>query len=134
MPRPPSSEPTEVELRILRSLWDRGEASAREIHDALQSERKTNYSTTVKMLSVMRDKGLVACDSSVRPQKYRAAQPRSETQRSMLQRLVGHVFDGSTKSLVLQALSDDRPSEQDLAEIRRLLEAMEQEGSGGTER
>ena len=127
MPRPPSSEPTEVELRILRILWDEGEATAREVHDGLQAHKSTNYSTSVKMLGVMREKGLVARDESVRPQLYRSAEPQAHTQRNMLQRLIHHVFDGSAKSVVLQALSDDDMRPEDLEEIRRVLEQMEGE-------
>lgn len=127
MPRPSSTQPTEVELRILRILWEQGSGTAREIHNVLIQERDTNYSTTVKMLSVMLDKNLVKRDGSVRPQIFRAASSQKKTQQSMLKDLVQKVYDGSVGSLVMQALSSKKASQEDLAEIRRLLQKLEGE-------
>jgi len=84
MPRPPSSQPTEVELQILRILWEDGPSSAREIHNRLADIRATNYSTTVKMLSIMREKKLVKRDERVRPQVFRPGATQSRTQRRLL--------------------------------------------------
>ncbi len=86
MPRPSSSQPTEVELRILRILWAQGPSTARQIHNRLAEDRETNYSTTVKMLSVMLDKGLVRRDETVRPRSFgrppRGSGPSSECSRT----------------------------------------------------
>ena len=79
MARPVSTQPTEVELQILRILWEFGPSTAREIHNQLTETKDTNYSTNVKMLSVMLDKGLVKCDQSVRPQVFRAAMTQQRT-------------------------------------------------------
>ena len=124
MPRPSSSQPTEVELQILRSLWGQGPSTAREIHNQLTESRDTNYSTTVKMLSVMLDKGLVRRDESVRPQVFRAAASQQRTQQRMLRDLIHKVFDGSAGSLVLQALASKKASPEELAEIRRVLDEL----------
>ncbi len=125
MARPPSSQPTEVELQILRILWDLGPSTAREVHNHLIEAKDTNYSTTVKMLSIMLDKRLVKRDDSVRPQVYRAATTQDRTQRRMLNELIQKVYDGSAKSLVLQAIASKKTSKEDLEEIRRLIDELE---------
>ena len=124
--RPVSTQPTEVELQILRILWQTGGATARQVHNGLAADeaKSTNYSTTVKMLSVMLDKGLVKRDERATPQVYRAVASRQKTQRRMLRDLIDKVFEGSAKSLVMQALSS-KASQADLAEIRRLLDELE---------
>ena len=125
MPRPVSSQPTEVELQILRILWEIGPATVREIHNRIAEYKETNYATTVKMLVVMLEKRLVSRDDSIRPQIYRAAVTQTKTQRKMLNDLVRKVYDGSTKSLIMQALSSKKASQQDIDEIRELLNEME---------
>ncbi len=124
MPRMPSSQPTEVELQILRILWKRGPSTARQIHNQLAEARDTNYSTTVKMLSVMLEKNLVRRDESVRPQVYRPAATQRRTQLGMLKDLIQNVYDGSAGSLVLQALASQKASPEELAEIRRVLDEL----------
>ncbi len=126
MPRLPSSQPTEVELQILRILWEQGASTARQIHNRLADIRETNYSTTVKMLSVMLDKNLVKRDETVRPQVFRTAATQDRTQKRMLKDLVQKVYNGSVGSLVLQALSSQPSSPGELAEIRRLLNELEE--------
>lgn len=126
MPRPSSTQPTDVELQILRILWEQGASTAREIHNALASERETNYSTTVKMLSVMYDKGMVKRDAEVRPQVFQPVASQEKTQRRMLKNLIEKAYDGSAGSLVLHALSSKKTSPEELAEIRRLLGELEQ--------
>ncbi len=125
MPRQPSSQPTDVELQILRILWERGPSTARQIHNEIAEFRETNYSTTVKMLSVMLDKQLVNRDETVRPQLFRSAATQGRTQQRMLKDLVQKAYDGSVGSLVLQALSSQKSSPEELAEIRRLLNELE---------
>lgn len=127
MARPVSSQPTEVELKILRILWNGNGSTAREIHNGLSKleARDTTYSTTVKMLSVMLEKGLVKRDESVSPQVYRAAATRKITQRKMLGDLIEKVYDGSAHSLVMQALSSRKASQDELAEIRQMLDELE---------
>jgi BlaI family penicillinase repressor len=127
MPRPGSSQPTEVELQILRVLWEQGPSTVRQIHNALSEDKETNYSTTVKMLAVMLEKEIVKRDDSVRPLVYRTVRNQQTTQRSMLRDLIQRAYDGSAGSLVLQALSSERATPDELAEIRRLLNELEGE-------
>ena len=122
MPRYPSSQPTDVELQILEVLWQRGPSTVRQVHNALARERDTGYSTTLKMLQVMREKGLVARDESVRPQIYRAAESRKQTQLQMLDELTQKAFGGSARRLVMRMLSAERVSAEELAEMQRFIE------------
>ena len=127
MARPSSVQPTDVELQILRILWPAGGATAREVHNRLAriEKRDTTYSTTVKMLSVMLEKGLVKRDESATPQIYRSSASRAVTQRKMLRDLIEKVYDGSALSLVMQALSSTRATPEELSEIRRIVEHLE---------
>ena len=129
MPRPAPPQPTEVELRILRILWECGDSTARQVHNRLTEDRETNYSTTVKMLSIMLDKGLVRRDDSVRPQLFRAAVTRKRTQQRILKDVIQTVYNGSAGSLVLQALASKKASSEELAEIRQLLNELEEDAS-----
>ena len=125
MPRPTSTQPTEVEMQILRILWELGPSPVREIHRRLNAAKGTNYSTTVKMLAVMLQKGLVKRDEDAQPHVYRPTLTRAKTGKRMLDDLIEKVYDGSTMSLVLQALSSGKATKEELDEIRRLLDQME---------
>jgi len=127
MARPAPLQPTDVELQILRILWDGGPATVREIHNRIAEYKETNYATTVKMLVVMLDKQLVSRDDSIRPQIYRAAVTQTRTQRKMLNDLVRKVYGGSTKGLIMQALSSKKASKEDIDEIRDLLDEMDEQ-------
>lgn len=120
-----SSQPTAVELEILRILWELGPSPVREIHARLARAKGTNYSTTVKMLAVMLDKGLVRRDDEVRPHVYRAAMTRERAARSYLRDLIEKVYDGSAMSLVLQALAGGKASQAEIDEARKLLDELE---------
>lgn len=129
MARPVSNQPTDVELQILNVLWELGPSPVRAIHNALAAHKETNYSTTVKMLSVMLEKRLVRRDDSVRPQIWRAAVTRQHAQKKMLKGLIQKVYEGSATSLVMQALSSQKSSPQELQEIRQLLDQLEGDNS-----
>jgi len=128
MARPISAQPTEVELQILRILWQRDGVTAREVHNLLAEveARETTYSTTVKMLSVMLEKELVKRDETASPQIYRAAASQKFTQRKMLRDLIEKVYDGSSLSLVMQALSSSRATPEELVEIRKMVQELEE--------
>ncbi len=130
MARRTSPQPTEVEVAILRVLWDRGPSSVRQVHEALSGTRDTGYSTTLKMMQVMFDKGLLKRDESVRPQVYRPAQPEAKTQTQMVDDLVQKVFGGSARKLVLRAVQSEQVSPEELAEIRKLLREMDKPSKG----
>ena len=129
MARPRSTQLTEVELQILNVLWERGPSPVRAIHSKLEAERGTNYSTTVKMLSVMLGKGLLKRDESATPHVYRAAMTRKRAGRRMLDDLVEKVYDGSTMSLVMQALSSGQTSAEEIESLRELLDDLERKQS-----
>ena len=120
-----SSQPTAVELEILRTLWELGPSPVRLVHQRLEADKGTNYSTTVKMLSIMLDKGLVKRDEEASPHIYRATATREKTSKRMLTDLVDKVYAGSTMSLVLQALSSTKATREELDEVRKLLDLME---------
>lgn len=121
MPR----KPTDAELAILRVLWELGPSTVRQIHNRLTQSKDIGYATTVKMLVIMFEKGLVKRDDSVRPQIYRAAISQKRAQQSMLNDLLHKVYDGSAKSLVQQLLSSRKSSPDELREIRELLDELE---------
>lgn len=114
--------PTPVELAILQVLWDLGPSTVRQVHNALRAERDAGYSTTLKMVQVMTEKGLLQKDDSVRPQVYRPAQAREKTQLRLIDELIQRAFAGSASELVLRAASAKRISPGELAEIKKLIE------------
>jgi len=119
--RDPNS-PTPVELAILQVLWQHGPSTVRQIHSALKNERDTGQSTTLKMVQVMTEKGLVLKDESVRPQVYRPARPAEQTQLQLIDELIQRAFGGSASQLVLRAASAKRITPEELAEIRKLVQ------------
>lgn len=119
--------PTEAELAILRVLWDRGPCTVRDVQEALERERGTGYTTALKLLQIMTEKGLVRRDDRQRTHVFEAVLPAEATQRQLVRDLVDRAFGGSAQQLVMQALSAKKASKADLAEIRRLLDALEQE-------
>ena len=121
----PHNALTEVELQILGILWGHGPSPVRVIHERLEAMRGTNYSTTVKMLSVMLQKSLVTRNEDERPHIYRPALTRKAAGRRMMRNLVDRIYEGSTMSLVMQALTTSKPSTDEIAEVRRLLDRME---------
>jgi predicted transcriptional regulator len=125
MARPTATRPTDVELEILVILWDLGPSPVREIHQRLEANKGTNYSTTVKMLAVMLDKGLVKRDERAQPHVYRPAISRKNAGQKMLGEIIERVYEGSTMSLVLQALSSTHATKQELDSVRKLLDEME---------
>jgi len=117
------SKPTDAELAILRVLWERGPSTVREVHDAMAGERTVAYTTTLKTLQVMTEKGLTLREDHRGQHLYGARQAEDETQRHLLADLLDRAFGGSMSKLVIQALATRPASADDLREIRRLLEA-----------
>ena len=120
MPRP-----TDAELEILKVLWRRGPSTVRDVFDSLSESKQTGYTTVLKLMQIMAEKGLVRRDESERAHRYEAALAEEETQRQLVGDLLRRAFDGSAKRLVMQALSAERASADELEEIRRLLDRLE---------
>ena len=121
--KPP--RPTEGELAILRVLWDGGPATVREILHTLNQTKPTGYTTALKLLQIMTEKGLVERDESVRPQIYRPSFPQEQTQRQLVRDLLQRAFGGSVRALVLQALATKKSPPEEFAAIEKLLDRME---------
>jgi BlaI family penicillinase repressor len=119
--------PTEAELPILQVLWERGPLSVRDVMHALNESKPAGYTTVLKQMQIMTDKGLVEKDESCRPQIYRACCSETQTQRQLLSHLVQRAFGGSVKSMVLQALSSRKSTRRDVAEIEKLLDRIEED-------
>ena len=120
-----SSRATDAELAILRVLWDRGEATVREVHEELSRKKPQGYTTVLKFLQIMTEKGLVKRDETSRTHVYRAAAPPERMQRSMVKDLVQKLFAGSTQALVQQALGTGKVTAAEILEIRRTLDSIE---------
>ncbi len=116
---------TDAELAILRVLWERGPSTVREVHEALSRERGTGYTTVLKLMQIMYEKGLVGRDESERAHVYRPLQSEESAQRTMVADLLDRAFGGSATRLVMQVLTARRASPDELAEIRRLLDELE---------
>ncbi|MGK2856541.1 MAG: BlaI/MecI/CopY family transcriptional regulator [Thermoanaerobaculia bacterium] len=118
--------PTDAELAILSVIWKLGSGTVREIHDELLSEQpKTGYTTVLKLLQIMTEKGLVVRDESQRAHVYAPKESEQSTQRRLVRDLLDRAFDGSATALVMQALSSRKASSAELAEIRRMLDTIE---------
>jgi len=117
--------PTGAELQILGVLWDRGPSTVREVHERLAKSRDLGYTTVLKLLQIMAEKGLVRRDESQRAHVYAARIPAEQTQRQLVGDLLDRAFGGSAALLVQQALSSKRPSAQELSRIRVYLDELE---------
>ena len=125
MMKPERPRPTEAELNILRVLWENGPLSVRAVLQKLNEQKPTGYTTVLKLMQIMTDKGLVERDESCRPQIYRPRDTQARTQRRLLSHLLEGVFGGSTKAMVMQALSEKKTSARDLQDIEKLLDRIE---------
>lgn len=123
MSKPPGiPRPTDAELAILRVLWQRGASTVRQVHDELQRDRSAAYTTALKLLQIMTEKGLVRRDETDRTHVYQARYSEEQTQRQLVRDLLDRAFGGSASKLVMQALNARRASSDELSEIRRLID------------
>ena len=124
-PTPQSPRPTDAELEILRVLWSLGPCTVRQVHDELSPKRDVGYTTMLKLMQIMTDKGLLLRNESQRSHVYRARQKETVTQKQLVKDLVSRAFGGATEKLVIQALSSKKATAQEIADIRKLLDEME---------
>ena len=126
MPKMSLLRPTDTELDILRVLWQRGPSTVREVQETMNEMKPTGYTTVLKMLQIMTDKGLVRRDERQRAHVYEAKLAQEQTQRQIVTDLLERVFDGSATSLVMQALATKKKaSDKELAEIRKMIAEFE---------
>jgi predicted transcriptional regulator len=123
MAHPP--KPTDAELDILAVLWARGPVTVRDVHEAIARRKPTQYTTVLKLLQIMTEKGLVTRDEKQRAHVYAASRPREWTQKQLAGDLLQRAFNGSAPSLMMGALSARKASKEDLSELRRLLDDYE---------
>ena len=114
-------KPTDAELSLLRVLWERGPSTVRQVAEAL--DRATGYTTVLKVLQIMTEKGLVVRDETSRTHIYAAAFSQDQTQRQLVSDLLERAFGGSATQLVLQALASNKATPEELAEIRKLIDS-----------
>jgi BlaI family transcriptional regulator, penicillinase repressor len=119
--------PTDAELAILSVLWERGPSTVRDVHDELNRHTATGYTTVLKLLQIMTEKGLVVRDETQRAHIYEARYSEQKTQRQLLSDLVDRAFGGSAAKLVMQALSGRKANPDELTLIRNLLDRLEGE-------
>jgi predicted transcriptional regulator len=115
-------KPTESELEILQTLWTRGLATVREVHEDLAKTKDVGYTTTLKLMQIMHEKGLVKRDDSMRTHVYQAAVNKEKTQKHLLSKMIDNLFGGSPTQLVIQALGEQQnASPEELEKIQALL-------------
>jgi predicted transcriptional regulator len=115
-------KPTESELEILKILWDKENATVREVHEELSKNKDSGYTTTLKLLQIMFEKGLVTRDDSNKTHIYQPAVTRQKTQKQFLDKMINTLFAGSSTQLVLQALGNQKASKDELEEIQKYLD------------
>ena len=127
MSRRAHKRPTDAELEILRVIWGLGPCTVREVFAELKAKRDTGYTTALKLMQIMTEKGLLRRDESVRPQVYEPVRSQHQTQRQLIGDLLDRAFSGSPGNLVLQALSAKKTTAQEREQIRALLDELEKE-------
>lgn len=115
-------KPTESELEILQVLWEKGQATVREVHEVLSAHKEAGYTTTLKLMQIMFEKGIVKRDDSSKTHIYRANLSRENTQQQLVGKMISSLFGGSSTQLVMQALGNHSPNKEELEEIQRLLD------------
>src|SRR6476660_71628 len=115
-------KPTESELEILNILWHKDVATVREVHEELAKSKDVGYTTTLKLMQIMHDKGLVRRDESMRTHVYQAAVNKEKTQKHLLSKMIDSLFGGSSTQLVLQALGEGKASAAEIEQIQTLLD------------
>jgi predicted transcriptional regulator len=125
MKKPRLPKPTDAELSILRVLWQRGPSTVRQVFEELNQTQSTGYTTFLKLMQIMVEKGLLKRDDTERSHVFEATLAEEETQRQLVGHLLERAFSGSARKLVLQALSAKKATREELAEIRKLLDEME---------
>ncbi len=120
-------KPTESELEILRVLWDKGHATVREVHEILSAHKDAGYTTTLKLMQIMFEKGIVKRDDSNKTHIYKANVSKESTQHQFVGKMINSLFGGSSTQLVMQALGNNTASKEELNEIQKLLDNLKKQ-------
>ncbi|RDV12579.1 BlaI/MecI/CopY family transcriptional regulator [Pontibacter diazotrophicus] len=118
-------KPTESELEILQVLWQHGASTVRLVHEELSKTKEVGYTTTLKLMQIMAEKGMLEADKTSRSHIYRPLLEEEKTQQQLLDRFMDAAFRGSASKLVMQALGNSNTSKEELNEIRNLLDKLE---------
>ena len=118
-------KPTESELEILSILWEKGNATVREVHEVVQKTKGVGYTTTLKLMQIMNEKGLVTRNERSKTHIYTPSLVREKAQEQFVGKIIQTLFSGSTSQLILQALGHHKTSDQDLVEIKSLIEKLQ---------
>ena len=119
-------EPTKSELEILQVLWDKGPSTVRAVNDELLKQKDVNYTTTLKLMQIMADKGILKRDESQMKHVYSVAEEEQKTKEHLLDKFVDTMYKGSASKLVMQLLGNKKTSDQDLQEIKEILKKLEE--------
>lgn len=117
-------KPTESELEILQILWEKGDCSVRDVHEILEKNKDAGYTTTLKLMQIMLEKGLVARDTSAKTHIYRALVNQEKTQQQLVNKMIDNVFNGSAARLVMQALGNHTASKDEINSIKKYLDEL----------
>lgn len=120
----PSPRPTESELEILQILWNKGNCTVREVHEVLEKSKDAGYTTTLKLMQIMHEKGLVARDTSAKTHIYRALINQEKTQQHLVNKMIDNVFNGSAARMVMQALGNHKASKDEIDSIKKYLDEL----------
>jgi BlaI family penicillinase repressor len=118
-------KPTESELEILQVIWKKGQCSVRDVHEELSKNKDSGYTTTLKLMQIMHEKGLVERDTNAKTHLYKAVITRKQAQQGALDKIISTVFKGSTSDLVIQALGQHRASKDEIDAIKNFLDQFE---------
>jgi BlaI family transcriptional regulator, penicillinase repressor len=118
-------KPTESELEILQIIWEKGQCSVRDVHEVLEKTKDAGYTTTLKLMQIMHDKGLVERDTTSKTHLYKALITREQAQNTALDKIISTVFNGSSSQLVMQVLSNKQASKEELDMIKNYLDNLE---------
>jgi predicted transcriptional regulator len=118
-------KPTESELEILQVIWKKGQCSVRDVHEELSKNKDSGYTTTLKLMQIMHEKGLVERDTNAKTHLYKAVITREQAQQGALDKIISTVFKGSTSDLVIQALGQHRASKDEIEAIKNFLDQFE---------
>ncbi|MEJ2883322.1 BlaI/MecI/CopY family transcriptional regulator [Pedobacter sp. GR22-6] len=124
MSTPHQTKPTESEMEILQILWEKGDCTVRDVHEILEKSKEAGYTTTLKLMQIMHEKGLVSRDTSSKTHIYRALVNQQKTQQQLVSKMIDNVFNGSAARLVMQALGNHSASKDEIDSIKKYLDEL----------